>query len=51
LLKAYLPAQEQSRVRDGALEARAIAVETRVATVENRLAEIEKKLLLNPPAA
>ena len=51
LLKAYLPAQEQGRVRDSALEARAIAVESRVATVENRLAEIEKKLLLNPPAA
>ena len=51
LLKAYLPAQEQGRVRDTALEARNTAVELRVASVEGRLAEIEKKLLLNPPSA
>jgi len=51
LLKAYLPAQEQARLRDSALEARGTAVESRLATVENRLVEIEKKLLLNPPAA
>lgn len=46
LLKAYLPAQEQARHRDTALETRAAAVESRINTVESRLAEIEKKLLL-----
>lgn len=51
LLKGYLPAQEQARARDSALEARTVALAWRAATVENRLAEIEKKLLLNPPAA
>jgi len=51
LLNAYLPAQEQTRVRSSVLEARGAAVEARIATVENRLSEIEKRLLLNPPAA
>jgi len=51
LLKAFLPAHEQARSRDAALEARQNAVETRVAITETRLAEIEKRLLLNPPAA
>ena len=51
LLKAFLPYQEQTRLRDSALEARQSALEARANTVEVRLSEIEKKLFLNPPAA
>ncbi len=51
LLKAYLPAQQQSQIRDNLLEARGAAVESRVAIVEGRLLEIEKRLMMNPPAA
>ena len=51
LLKAFLPYQEQTRLRDAALEARQAALEGRFHTVEGRLVEIEKRLFLNPPAA
>jgi uncharacterized protein (UPF0216 family) len=51
LRKAFLPYQEQSRLRDAAVEARQAALEARFHTVEGRLAEIEKKLLPEPPAA
>jgi hypothetical protein len=51
LLKAFLPYQEQKRLRDAALEARQAALEGRFHTVEGRLVEIEKRLFLNPPAA
>jgi hypothetical protein len=51
LLKAFLPYQEQTRLRDSALEARQSALEARANTVEVRLGEIEKRLFLNPPAA
>ena len=47
LLKGYLPAQQQARDRNAALEARAAAMESRQNTLEGRLAEIEKKLLMN----
>ena len=51
LLKAFLPYQEQTRLRDSALEARQSALEARANTVDVRLGEIEKRLFLNPPAA
>jgi hypothetical protein len=51
LLKAFLPYQEQARLRDAALEVRQAALEGRFHTVEGRLVEIEKRLFLNPPAA
>ena len=51
LLKAFLPYQEQARLRDAALEVRQAALEGRFNTVEGRLVEIEKRLFLNPPAA
>ena len=51
LLKVCLLAQEQTRSREGALEARIAAVEARAAIVEGRLADMEKLLLLKPPAA
>jgi hypothetical protein len=52
LLKAFLPYQEQTRLRDSALEARYLIRPGNARhTVEVRLSEIEKKLFLNPPAA
>jgi hypothetical protein len=51
LLKAFLLYQEQTRLRNSALEARQAALEGRFNTVEGRLGEIEKRLFLNPPAA
>jgi len=50
LLKAFLPFQEQTRLRESTLESRQSAGEARMATLEARLGEIEKRLLLNPPA-
>ena len=47
LLNAYLPAEQQTRDRHTALEARTAAVESRQSSVEKRLAEIEKKLLFD----
>jgi len=51
LLKAFLPYQEQTRLRDSALESSLIRPGSARHTVEVRLSEIEKKLFLNTPAA
>ena len=51
LLKAFLPYQEQARLRESAVETRQSVLEARAASVEHRLGEIEKRLFLNPPAA
>lgn len=49
LLKAFLPYQEESRLREVAVEGRMNAIEARQNVLSNRLGEIEKRLLINPP--